>query len=89
MAHYPSGTLGMGREKGGSAVSAWTISPSDSTVFDLPTSGIYIGTGGDLVVVMLDGVTATFPGVPDGSLLPIRVSKVLAATTARSLVGLM
>ena len=37
---------------------------------------------------MLWGGTVTFDGVPGGSTLPIRVRRVLAATSASFLVGL-
>ena len=62
--------------------------PADA---DLPevTRGIYVGTAGDLVVRPSDGGgDVTFAGVPAGSILPVRVSQVRAATTASDLVGL-
>ena len=71
------------------------ITPSDggSHVF----SGLYIGVGGTLVVEPrmdesggTDSVTTvTFENVPDGSLLPIGVQRVLSTgTTASSILGL-
>ena len=53
------------------------------------TRSIYVGTAGDLVVVMAgDGAEVTFTGIPAGSLLPIAVTQVKAATTASDIVAL-
>ncbi len=53
------------------------------------TRGIYVGTSGDLEVVNLKGETVVYANVPDGSLLPIRATKVLATnTTADDIVAL-
>jgi hypothetical protein len=60
---------------------------SDETV--IPTTrAIYVGGEGNLSVVMKCGATLTFQSVAAGSLLPIRVSKVLAATTATNILAL-
>ena len=51
-------------------------------------SSIYIGGGGNLVVVTEGGTTVTFTGVLIGTIIPIRVVKVKAtSTTATNLVG--
>ena len=84
MGHYP-GSIGNGgvmREPGGSAIDGFAVTPSDTTVFDYPTSGIYVCVQGRVDVVMLSGNTVSFSVVPAGVTLPIRVSQVLAATTA-------
>lgn len=76
------------REPGDPAADAVSISPSDSVDLDYVTRGIWVGGAGDLAVEMLSGATVTFAGVPAGTLLPIRVAKVLATgTTATDLVG--
>lgn len=66
---------------------AFAITPSDATEFEKRVHGIWVGTGGDVVVVHLDGTQATYT-VPDGTLLPVRARKVMAATTADALVGM-
>lgn len=73
------------------AHSAYVITPNDSTMLSAHTRGIYVGGVGDLTVLIYnDTVAVTFVGVPAGTLLPIRVSKVLATgTTATNLVGLI
>lgn len=67
---------------------AISVTPNDST--DLGrTKGIWVGSAGDLSVVMHNGQTVTFPGVLGGSLLPIAVTTVRATgTTATGIVAL-
>jgi len=70
------------------AAGAFAITPNDATIFDQPTRALYVGGSGTVQVEMLWGSTVTFEGVPGGSTLPIRVRRVLAATSANFLVGL-
>ncbi|WIY51555.1 hypothetical protein O9Z70_08630 [Devosia sp. YIM 151766] len=67
---------------------AIAIAPDDNADLSLTTRAIYIGGGGDLTVTMRDGGQATFTGLAAGTLLPIRVRRVLEASTATQLVGL-
>jgi hypothetical protein len=71
---------------------AFAITPADATVFSQPTRAIYVGTTGNLKVMMAGRVAntvITFTNIPDGSLLPIRVQRVYSAnTTATGLIGL-
>jgi hypothetical protein len=66
------------------------VTPSDGT--DLPDGvcrGLYIGSGGNLVVISQSGSTVTFTGVVTGSVLPIRAKRVKStSTTASSIVAL-
>lgn len=77
------------------ARSAFAITKSDSTNYLTDSAlvvpkALYIGGGGDLVVQMVgDAGTVTLAGVAGGSVLPIRVQRVLAATTATNIVGLV
>lgn len=65
---------------------AITAGASDLTYV---TRGIYVGGAGDVTVTMRDdGASVTFSDVPAGTILPIRVKKVTAAT-ASDLVGLV
>ena len=64
---------------------AEAITKSDTA--DNTYSGIYVGGTGAVAVVTEAGTTVTFSAVPAGVILPIRVTKVLAATTATLLVG--
>lgn len=66
----------------------FTITPDDSAVLPEATRALYVGLGGSLSVQMLWGASLTFDNVQTGSVLPIRVTKVLAASTAGAIVGL-
>jgi hypothetical protein len=70
-------------------MSAIEVTPSNSAPLAKVSRAIYIGGSGDLVVEMLGGQTPiTFVGVSAGCVLPIRVTKVLTATSATNLVAL-
>lgn len=66
--------------------------PTLSDTLDDPEGGfrsIYVGTGGNISVVFVDGSTATFLGVPGGSVLPVCVRRIRSTgTTATNLLGL-
>lgn len=66
------------------------ITPSDSTDLPQVSRGIYVGGAGNIVVTpAAGGSNVTFSAVPAGTVLPIRVSRVLStSTTATSLVNL-
>ena len=67
---------------------AAAVTKSDDTVLTT-TRALYVGGAGDLSVVMAgDGATVVFEDIPAGSLIPIRVTKVKAATTATLIVAL-
>lgn len=69
------------------APNAVAVTPG-ATELTATTRGIYVGTGGDLTVTMLGGGDVTFPSVPGGAMLAIRVTHVLAASTATDIVAL-
>ena len=65
------------------------ITPSDTTDLANVANSIYIGGSGDLTVLRMDGVSVVFKAVPQGGMLPIRVSRVMATgTSATFLVAL-
>ena len=70
------------------AAGGYAIVPHDSHAVPEVTRAVYVGSGGNLVVELAWGATLTFANLPSGALLPIRVNRVLTATTASSLVGL-
>jgi hypothetical protein len=73
----------------GPASHAETITPSDTTAIPSATRGLYVGSSGDVAVVMASGESVTFVSVPAGIVLPVRLLKVKATgTTASALVGL-
>lgn len=73
------------------AVRGAVITPSDGGSHNF--RAIYIGTGGDLAVLMSEDGTSTpvvFKNVPSGTMLPISIKQVrLTATTALDLVGVL
>lgn len=72
-----------------SAHSASAVTPSDTTILPV-TRALYVGTGGNLSVVMGDDEnTVTFNNVSSGAIFPIQVFKVLSTgTTASNIVAL-
>ena len=62
------------------------ITSSDHTMTKAPSCrGIFVGTGGDVKVVMAgDGQDQTFPDVADGVVLPIQATKVYRTGTGAS-----
>ena len=70
------------------ALNAASVTPADSTNLTSPTRALYIGSGGDLAVV-LNGTTVTFTNVASGSVLPIRPEIVNSTnTTATDILAL-
>jgi len=68
------------------AVDYAPVTPSDSTVYNPPFRGIYVGTAGNVVLTSVRGNDCTFKAAA-GAILPAG-TKVKAATTATDLVAL-
>jgi hypothetical protein len=65
------------------------VTPDDGRDLAVVTRALYVGGAGDLAVRMADGTALTFGAVPAGTLLPVRVVRVLATgTSATRVVGL-
>ena len=65
------------------------VTPSDST--DLTgTRALFVGGEGNVAVRMINdpSTTVTLTGVIAGSILPLRVTRVMAATTATNITAL-
>lgn len=59
------------------------------TAFVVPCSCIYVGTGGNVEVVMKSGTTQIYTSVPAGTFMPIRATMVVSTnTTASNMVAL-
>lgn len=68
---------------------AATITPHDSNLFLAEANGFYVGTTGTATVVLVDGTTQLFSGLPAGSIVRLRIKGVRATgTTATNLVAL-
>lgn len=71
------------------ASSAVAVTPSDSTNFAFEAKALFVGTAGNVVVVMRDGVACTFTNVQAGQILPVRCTRVNSTnTTASNIVAL-
>lgn len=67
-------------------VHAAAVTKSDSTVFNPPARGIYVGGTGAIQVDTVGGETAVLlSGIPAGALLPIAVTKIYSTNTTATL----
>lgn len=67
----------------------FAITASDAVDLAAETRAIYVGSGGTLAVILSSGDTVVLAGLTGGTILPLRISRVLATgTTAGDLVGL-
>lgn len=74
----------------GPAAHAFAVTPNDSTDISETTRALYIGTAGSIAAVMASGASVTFGSVTSGTVLPVRVTRVLATgTTASAILGLV
>lgn len=77
-------------ERIGSTLDIIAVTPSDTTVYDPPLRGIYIGSEGDVAIVSENGVAPViFKNVPVAMILPVKARQVMSTgTDASELVGL-
>ena len=59
------------------------VTPSDSTTYSIARA-LWVGAAGNVAVTTVDGDVLTFVGVQAGTLLPVRVSKVMSTNTTAS-----
>ena len=73
-----------------SSRNAYAVTPSDSEILPVLPKGLYVGTGGNLVLRTIDSAAdVTFQNVPDGAILDVRASYVRqTGTTASGIVAL-
>ncbi len=72
----------------GPANSGQVITPNDTQMLSQVTRGLYLGTGGDVALMLAGGDTLTFKNLAGGIIHPLRVAKVLATgTTAQDIIG--
>jgi hypothetical protein len=67
----------------------FAVTPDDATELPTEVRGLYIGTGGDLVVQGIGtDTTVTYKNLPDASYVFVQASKVMATgTTASDIIG--
>lgn len=72
-----------------SARGAEVVVPSDTVNFTSFTRGLYVGTAGDVAVIMRDGSSVTFTALAAGIVHPLSLERVDATnTTALLMVAL-
>lgn len=71
------------------AENAVAVTPHNSTDLTIATRALWIGGAGNISVEMVGGQSAVvFTGIPAGTLLPLRVTRVNStSTTATSIVA--
>jgi hypothetical protein len=60
------------------------VTPSDAQDLPYVTRAIYVGGAGDLAIRLQDGTELVLRNVVAGTLLPIRVARILASGTSVS-----
>ena len=71
------------------ASDGFAVTPHDSTNFTNNARALFVGVGGDVVVVTPAGTALTFKNVPDGTILPVAAKRVNStSTTATDIIGL-
>ena len=63
---------------------AFAITKSDTTVFEHPTTFLYVGTAGNIKVKLVGGDVITFNSLTAGVFHPIRAMMVYSTDTAAS-----
>lgn len=74
----------------GPAAHAFAVTPNDGVDLSETTRALYVGTAGSIAAVMASGASVTFGSIASGTVLPVRVTRVLATgTTASAILGLV
>lgn len=86
----PATFEGYARSNQGPAADAFAVSPHDTNDLGTPARALYIGGGGDVVILTQVGTEITFANIPTGTLLPINCTRVKSTgTNATNIVGLV
>lgn len=83
---YPSSSYLSASSLNYPAEHAEAVTPSDSTDLAIVSRALWVGGAGTVAVVMASGAAVTFSGVPAGTHLPIRVSRVKSTGTTGTLI---
>lgn len=71
------------------AQGGFAVVPSDTVDLTIATRGIYVGVGGDVTLITIQGETLTFKSLGTGSTLSIRATRILlTGTAATDIIGL-
>lgn len=66
------------------------VYPDDELELDFISKALYVGTGGDLLILAQEDATPVFfQNVPSGAIIPVRAKKVMLGTSAENIVALI
>jgi hypothetical protein len=72
------------------AAHGFAITPHDANELAEVTRALFVGTAGNLSLILASGAAVTLLNIAGGSILPLRVRQVKAtSTTAGAIVGLV
>lgn len=72
------------------ASDGFAITPDDATDLVETTRALFVGSAGDIALVLASGAALTFANVASGTLLPLRARRIEATgTTASAIIGLV
>lgn len=75
---------GSGKDLLSSASGAEAVTKSDSVGFSYASKRLWVGTGGNVAVVMLNGTVVNYLNVPNGDYLYVRAQRVNSTNTTAS-----
>lgn len=81
---------GRSRSLTGSASDGFAITPNDAADLSEVARAIYVGTAGDITVILASDSELEFKNVSSGTILPIQTKAVkTTGTTATDIIGLV
>jgi hypothetical protein len=81
----PSKWQGVPPDWSAPAVKAVSVTAADSDLATVPCRAVYVGTGGNVALMLADDSAAViFTNVPDGTLLPFACKQIRSTSTTAS-----
>lgn len=72
------------------AMDSFEITPSNTVYLPVMARALYVGVGGNVVVITPASTSVTFVSVPSGKILPVMAIRINSTnTTATNIVGLV
>lgn len=82
----PGNRSGFDGTKTTPATGGEAVTPSDATLLNFTSRALWIGGAGNISLLMEAGDTLLLSGVPAGTLLPVRATRVNATGTTATLI---
>ncbi len=67
----------------------FAVTPSDDDDLEQMPKGLWVGTGGDLAIMGIDGNVEVMKNVPNGFMLVVGPVRVMEATTASDILAMV